>query len=217
MAAQPVPADPAPRVAPKPVAPEVKGELKAADPETVSAAAPPTPTGAAAKAFDDASWATAQARHTADFANQAGQALKSQALANTGASALKPLNPAAGVLGGAAFGKQAYDSFQKGNYGEAALQGGLSGTLMTAGSAGLVKSGQLLAQGAGRAAPAVGGVLQAYQGIQAGDKWDMASGGAKLAGAAMIATGFGAPVGSALIIGSYMADLGRWGYQKLTQ
>jgi len=214
--AKPVPSDPAPRVAPKPAAPEITTpEPQAAQPK---AEAPKPEAGAgAAKAFDDASWATAQARHAADFANQAGTALKSTSVANTSASALKPLNPAAGVLGGAAFGKMAYDSLQKGNYGEAAAQGGVAGTLATAGGAGFIKGGEMLAKTAGRAAPAVGGAFQAYEGIKNGDTWDTVSGGAKIAGAAMIATGFGAPVGSALIIGSYMADLGRWGYQKLSQ
>ena len=213
-AAKPVPADPAPRVTPKPAAPEIKTpEAPASKP---TAGAPKSESGAA-KAFDDASWATAQARHTADFANQAGTALKNTSVANAGANALKPLNPAAGLLGGAAFGKMAYDSVQKGNYGEAAAQGGVAGTLATAGGAGFIKGGAMLANTAGRAAPAVGGAFQAYEGVKNGDTWDTVSGGAKIAGAAMIATGFGAPVGSALVIGSYMADLGRWGYQKLSR
>lgn len=211
--AKPVPSDPAPQV--RPPSPEA-----AATPEPTVQPNPgpvqPKTDPSGAKAFDDASWATAQARHTADFANQAGNVLKNQTLTNAGSAALRPLNPAAGVLGGAALGKQAYDSYQKGNYGEAALQGATSGTLLTTG-AGLVKGGELLAKGAGRAAPALGGALQAYEGIKSGDKWDMVSGGAKIAGAAMVASGIGAPVGMGLIIGSYMADLGRWGYQKFIQ
>lgn len=215
-AAKPAPADPAPRVTPQPTAPVVQAP-QAKAPESNPAEPGKPPLGeVGAKAFDDASWAAAQARHSADFANQAGNLLKNQTLTNTSAAALKPLNPAAGVLGGAAFGKQAYDSYQKGNYTEAALQGATSGTLLTTG-AGLVKGGQLAAKVAGRAAPAVGGALQAYQGIKSGDTWDTVSGGTKIAGAAMIATGFGAPVGAGLIIGSYMADFGRWGYQKFIQ
>jgi len=211
-AAKPSQADPAPRVAPQPPAPEVKSvEPSDAQP---APAAKIDPSGA--KAFDDTSWAAAQARHTADFANQAGNLAKNQAVTKISSAALRPLNPAAGALGGAYFGKEAYDSFQKGNYGEATLQAANSGTL-TATTAGVVKGGAAVAKVAGRAAPALGGALQAYQGVTSGDKWDMVSGGTKLAGAAMIATGFGAPVGSALIISSYMADFGRWGYNKLTQ
>ncbi|MFN8608777.1 MAG: hypothetical protein U0931_14670 [Vulcanimicrobiota bacterium] len=228
--AKPVPAEPAPRVAPAPASPAAPPESKIA--EKPQAAAPPSspplpgkdvgdhpaPNSRAglAKTFDDAGWATAQARHTAEVAEKAGGAVKAQGLANVGSSALKPLNPAASVLGGVAFGKMAYDSAKAGNYGEAALQGANSAALTTLAGAGL-KGGELATKVAGRAAPALGGALQAYEGIKKGDTFDTISGGAKIAGAAMVATGFGAPIGSALILGSYMADLGRWGYQKLTQ
>jgi hypothetical protein len=226
--AKAAPADPAPRVAPAPPAPAAPPEAKAAEKtEAPASSGPPLPgkdggdnpasnsRAGLAKTFDDASWATAQARHAADFANQAGGALKAQPVANAASSALKPLNPAASALGGVAFGKMAYDSFKQGNYGDAALQGANSAALTTLAGAGL-KGGELATKVAGRAAPALGGALQAYDGIKNGDTWDTVSGGAKIAGAAMIATGFGAPVGSALIIGSYMADLGRWGYNKLS-
>lgn len=213
-AAKPAPSEPAPRVAPQPVAPEAPRPTAVQSTGTAPASPKADPSGA--KAFDDLSWSTAQARHTADFANQAGNVLKSQTLSNVSGAALKPLNPAAGVLGGAAFAKQAYDSYQKGNYADAAFQGVNSGTLLGTG-AGLIKGGELLGRVAGRAAPAVGGALQAYEGIKTGDTWDTVSGGAKIAGAAMVATGFGAPIGASLIIGSYMADLGRWGYNKLAQ
>ncbi|MBT9586891.1 hypothetical protein IV102_26355 [bacterium] len=107
LAAPPAPqaaAKPAPRVTPQPAAPVVKApQAKASE---SNPAEPGKPQPGAAKAFDDASWAAAQVRHSADFANQAGNLLKNQTLANTSAAALKPLNPAAGVLGGAALGKQ---------------------------------------------------------------------------------------------------------------
>ena len=221
--AKPAPNDPAPRVAPKPAAPETsvpQAEVKAPDVKAPAAEkpAPPAPKSenAAYKAFDDSSWATAQARHTAEAAQKAGQVVKATSVANAGTKALTPLNPLASAGGSVAFGKMAYDSYQKGNYTEAALQAGNSAALGGLTAAPVVKGGELLAKGAGRAAPALGGALQAYQGIKSGDTFDTISGGAKMAGAAMIATGFGAPVGSALIIGSYMADLGRWGYQKYT-
>jgi hypothetical protein len=188
--AKPVPNDPAPRVAPK-----------------------TSKEGGLAKQFDDASWATAQVRHTAEAAQQAGNLAKVQSVSTAGSKALTGLNPVSSVTGSAAFGKMAYDSYQKGNYGDAALQGANSLGL-AATTAGAIPGGAAVAKVAGRAAPALGGALQAYQGIKSGDTFDTVSGGAKIAGAAMIATGFGAPVGSALIIGSYMADLGRWGYQK---
>ena len=225
--AKAVPSEPAPRVTPVPSAPAAPPQTKVGEKaETPVASNPPLPgkdvgdtpapnsKAGLAKTFDDASWATAQARHAADFANQAGGALKAQPVANAASTALKPLNPAASALGGVAFGKMAYDSFKQGNYGDAALQGANSAALTTLAGAGL-KGGELATKVAGRAAPALGGALQAYDGIKNGDTWDTVSGGAKIAGAAMIATGFGAPVGSALIIGSYMADLGRWGYNKL--
>lgn len=224
LGAKPVPSDPAPRVAPKPAAPDTKVEtLPEVKPQTPPAEAkpatkpePPAPPneGGAFKKFDDASWAAAQARHTAEAAQQAGKLANVQSVANAGTKALTPLNPVAAAGGTIAFGKMAYDSYQKGNMGDAALQAGNSAALGGLTAAPLVKGGEMLAKTAGRAAPALGGALQAYQGIKGGDTFDTVSGGAKIAGAAMIATGFGAPVGSALILGSYMADLGRWGYQK---
>ena len=220
-AAKPVPNDPAPRVAPKPAAPETSVDMKPevkpnVDPKAANRpeqAAPPKE-GGLAKQFDDASWSAAQVRHTAEATQKVGDLTKVQSASNLGTKALAGLNPVASVTGSAAFGKMAYDSFQKGNYGDAALQAGNSAALGGLSAAPLVKGGEVLAKTAGRAAPALGGALQAYQGIKSGDTFDTVSGGAKIAGAAMIATGFGAPVGSALIIGSYMADLGRWGYQK---
>lgn len=227
--AKPAPADPAPRVTPAPAAPAAPPEPKVGEKAPAAApAAPPLPgkevgdhpapnsKAGLAKGFDDAGWATAQARHTAEVAEKAGGALKAQPVANAGSSALRPLNPAASVMGGVAFGKMAYDSAKEGHYTEAALQAGNSAALTTLAGSGL-KGMEVAGKVAGRAAPALGGALQAYEGIKKGDTFDTVSGGAKLAGAAMIATGFGAPVGSALILGSYMADLGRWGYQKWMQ
>ncbi|MBS2034460.1 hypothetical protein JST97_05720 [bacterium] len=227
--AKPAPSDPAPRVAPAPAAPAAPPEPRVGEkPVATAPSGPPLPgkevgdhpapnsKAGLAKNFDDAGWATAQARHTAEVAEKAGGALKAQQVASVGSSALRPLNPAASVMGGVAFGKMAYDSAKAGNYGEAALQAGNSAALTTLAGAGL-KGTEVATKVAGRAAPALGGALQAYEGFKKGDTFDTVSGGAKIAGAAMIATGFGAPVGSALILGSYMADLGRWGYQKLTQ
>ncbi|MBX3170582.1 MAG: hypothetical protein KF760_24455 [Candidatus Eremiobacteraeota bacterium] len=219
--AKPVPSDPAPRVAPKPPAPETKVETKA-EPQTAAPEAkpatrpePPAPPndGGLAKKFDDASWGTAQVRHTAEAVQKVGDATRLKPLSNAGTSALKPLNPGASVLGSAAFGKMAYDSFQKGNYTDAALQGANSLALAATTTPAAIRGGALIAKTAGRAAPALGGALQVYDGFKNGDTWDKVSGGAKLAGAAMVASGIGAPVGGALIVGSYMADLARWGWQ----
>ena len=64
----------------------------------------------------------------------------------------------------------------------------------------------------GRAAPALGGAAQLLGPNSGLD--DRASGAAKLAGAGLIATGIGAPVGAALIAGSTAYDLGKLAWQN---
>lgn len=92
-----------------------------------------------------------------------------------------------------AFGKMAYDSSRKATTPKPPCRPATAPLWAVWPAASVVKGGELLAKGAGRAAPALGGALQAYQGIKSGDTFDTISGGAKMAGAAMIATGFGPP------------------------
>jgi len=72
---------------------------------------------------------------------------------------------------------------------------------------------------AGRAAPALGGAAQVYSAFDStkstGERaFSGISGGAKLAGAGLIATGVGAPLGAALIAGSTAADFAKLGWEN---
>ena len=103
------------------------------------------------------------------------------------------------------------------------LQKGAKGLVTPAPAAtGLDKASALgnvsrVAQTAGKVAPALGGAAQLAGGVtdafRSGLNFDNAtntvSGGAKLVGAGLIASGVGAPVGAALIAGSTAFDLGK--------
>ena len=82
-----------------------------------------------------------------------------------------------------------------------------------------------VAQGAGKAAPALGGIAQGAnaifgkegireKGLNLSNGYDLASGSAKLAGATLIATGIGAPLGAGLIAVSTAGDLAKAAYQN---
>ena len=82
-----------------------------------------------------------------------------------------------------------------------------------------------VAQGAGKAAPALGGIAQGAnaifgkegireKGLNLSNGYDLASGSAKLAGATLIATGIGAPRGAGLIAVSTAGDLAQAAYQN---
>lgn len=100
----------------------------------------------------------------------------------------------------------------------------LSGSKLTTplNAGGAASTAGTIARGLGKAAPALSG---AFQGLEAGrdiaanglnlsNGLTAVSGASKIAGAALIASGIGAPVGAALIAGSTLFDVGRWGYNK---
>lgn len=99
----------------------------------------------------------------------------------------------------------------------------LKGIAAPTNAAGTALTGaQRLAVTAGRAAPLLGGVAQLGQsvhdisknGLTAENAANGLSGGAKLVGAGLVASGIGAPIGAALIAGSTAYDLGKLAYDN---
>ncbi len=80
----------------------------------------------------------------------------------------------------------------------------------SANPAGLLRKG---VQVAGRVAPILGGGVQVYDGIKTGDRFDQVSGGAKIAGGALLFTPL-APIGAGLVAASTVADVGRFAYNR---